>query len=289
MSLSPVLGLVDAPGTRKYHNGKIAIAGWALVLAFTVGAIAFVSFSRELVGLWLGSLIAAATGLLDDLRDLSPRQKLWGQLLAALVATLASPWVIESIRIIDIEIALGWLAIPFTVFWIVGAMNALNLLDGLDGLAAGAAAIISGASALLAWQSENLPVLILSLALSGAALGFLYYNFCPARVFMGDTGSHFLGYWLAILSVQATQPGLASPTQAPLLISVLLLGLPIIDTGWAILRRVRAHRSITAADRGHIHYRLLSCGWTCTKTVLVLCGAIAILCLSAIALYNAQI
>ncbi len=289
MSISPVLGLIDAPSMRKYHHGKIALSGWALVLAFTLAAIAFASFPRELAGLWLGSLIAAATGLLDDWRDLSPRQKLLGQLLSALVATLASPWVIESIRIIDIEIALGWLAIPFTVFWIVGAINALNLLDGLDGLAAGVAAIVSGSSALLAWQSGNVPVLIWSLALSGTALGFLYYNFCPARVFMGDTGSHFLGYWLAILSVQATQPGLSSPLQTPLLISLLLLGLPIVDTGWAILRRVRAHRSIAAADREHIHYRLLSRGWTCTRTVLVLYGTVAILCLTAIAIYSAKI
>ncbi|MBI3659493.1 undecaprenyl/decaprenyl-phosphate alpha-N-acetylglucosaminyl 1-phosphate transferase [Candidatus Acetothermia bacterium] len=289
IGFSPTIGLVDVPDARKRHNGQVAIAGWALVIASLVGVLSAINFSREWAGLWLGSLIAAATGLMDDGRGLSSKLKALGQLLAALVAVLLSPWSIESIRLFGLEISLGWLAIPFTIFWIMGAINALNLLDGLDGLAAGATAIISATCALMAWQSSNIPAMSFALAICGTTLGFLVYNFCPARVFMGDTGSHFLGYWLAILTVQATQSSLSSPTHVPLLISVLLLGLPVADTGWAILRRMRAHQSISEADRGHIHHRLLLRGWGGTKTVLSLYALVGLLCLMALILFRFNI
>ncbi|MBI1743911.1 undecaprenyl/decaprenyl-phosphate alpha-N-acetylglucosaminyl 1-phosphate transferase [Candidatus Acetothermia bacterium] len=285
IGFSPTIGLVDVPDARKRHNGHVALAGWALVIASLIGILSAINFSREWSGLWLGSLIAATTGLMDDGRGLSPKLKALGQLLAALVAVLLSPWSIDSIRIFGFEISLGWLAVPFAIFWIMGAINALNLIDGLDGLAAGATAIISAVCALMAWQSGNLAMMALALAICGTTLGFLVYNFCPAKVFMGDTGSHFLGYWLAILTVQATQSSLSSPTHVPLLISVLLLGLPVADTGWAILRRLRAYQSITAADCGHIHHRLLARGWGCMKTVLVLYAVIGFLSFLALLLF----
>ena len=286
IGLSSTIGLVDIPDARKRHNGHVAIAGWALVVASSVAVFLVINFSREWAGLWLGSLIAVGTGLLDDGRGLRPKLKALGQLLAALMAVLLSPWSIESLRFFGIEISLGWFTIPFTIFWIIGAINALNLIDGLDGLASGATAIISGVCALMAWQSGNLPVMALALAICGATFGFLVYNFCPAKVFMGDTGSHFLGYWLAILTIQATQSSLGSPTHVPILIPALLLGLPIADTTWAILRRLRARQSVTAADRGHIHHRLLARGWGCAKTVLSLYALVGLLCLIALILFR---
>jgi UDP-GlcNAc:undecaprenyl-phosphate GlcNAc-1-phosphate transferase len=282
VDLSLVLGLVDVPDGRKLHTGTIAIAGWVMVVASLMGTIVALNFSRELVGLWLGSIVAALTGLMDDWRGLHPKAKSLGQLLAALLAIIISPWVIQSIQLFGQEIALGWFAVPLTIFWIMGAINALNLLDGLDGLAAGVAAIVAGACAVLAWQSGNAAMLALALIICSTALGFLLHNFYPAKVFMGDTGSHFLGYWLAILTVQTMQPSMGTPTHAPLVISVLLLGLPIADTAWAILRRLKLRRAIFEADRGHIHHRLLARGWTCTRTVLWLYGVVTILCVIAL-------
>jgi UDP-GlcNAc:undecaprenyl-phosphate GlcNAc-1-phosphate transferase len=286
IALAPALGLVDLPDARKVHSGTIALAGWAMVVAALFGTIASLHFSRELTGLWLGSLIAALTGLADDWRGLHPKAKALGQFLAALTAIILSPWAITSLSFFGYTLNLGWLAVPFTIFWIMGAINSLNLIDGLDGLAAGVTALIASACALLAWQNGNFTFMALALIISATTLGFLTQNFSPARAFMGDTGSHFLGYWLSILTVQATQTSLNVPAQVPLLVSLCLLGLPIADTVWAIWRRLRAHQAITEADRGHIHYRLLAKGWSCTKTVIVLYVIVGILSLLAIGFFQ---
>ncbi len=286
IALAPVLGLVDLPDARKVHAGTIALAGWAMVVAALFGTLTALHFSRELTGLWLGSLIAALTGLADDWRGLNPKAKALGQCLAAFVAIILSPWAIQSISLFNWEINLGWVAVPFTIFWIMGGINALNLIDGLDGLAAGVTAIVAVSCAILAWQNENFTLVALALIICATALGFLSHNFSPARAFMGDTGSHFLGYWLAILTIQATQTSLNIPAPVPLLVSLLLLGLPIADTGWAIWRRLWARQAITEADRGHIHHRLLAKGWSYSKTVIVLYLIMGALCLMAMMLFH---
>lgn len=275
--LTPLLGLVDRPDdVHKHHGRTVAIGGWAV--AVTMVPVFFLVGTRELLGLvFFGSLIALGTGLIDDRFGLSPRAKLLGQLLAA-IATVAG-WVIHSVNLFGFEISLGWLAIPLTLFWIVGAINAFNLIDGLDGLAAGGALIIFGATALLAWQGGNETVLGFSLGLVGALFGFLFFNWAPARVFLGDGGTHFLGYWLAILSIQATQTDLsASPSNVPIVVSMLLLSVPIVDTAWAILRRLLQGRPIFQADRGHLHHRFLGLGWGERATVLILYAIFVLLC-----------
>ncbi|MDW8140739.1 MAG: MraY family glycosyltransferase [Candidatus Bipolaricaulota bacterium] len=276
--LASRLGLCDYPDDgHKQHGRVVALGGWTLALA----TLPLFFLARELWGLWIAGLIALTTGLLDDRFGLSPRQKLLGQSLAALVALLVAHWEIRSLNFLGLEIALGWLSLPFTLFWIVGAINALNLIDGLDGLAAGVALIICLALA-MATGPKNVELLW---GFAGALLGFWVFNFYPARVFLGDSGAHFLGYWLAILSVGATQSSFTTPPERlPIVVAVLMLGLPIVDTAWAILRRLAAHQPVFQADRGHLHHRLLALGWGERKTVIVLYIITAIFCVMALVL-----
>ena len=283
--VAPRLGLLDSPdASHKAHGRTVAIGGWAIALAaLIVFALLHVA---EIWKLAAGSLVALGVGLLDDRFGLSPKTKLLGQVLCAAIAVLILGWAIQSVTLFGIEIALGWLAIPFTLFWIVGAINAFNLLDGLDGLATGAAAIIFGATAFIAHQSGNSAVLVLSGGFVGVLVGFLLFNWAPAKVFLGDGGTHFVGYWLAILSIQATQADLSVPHDVPILVSIVLLGVPIADTAWAIVRRLRERKSILQADRGHLHHRLLGAGLSERTTVLILYGAVAITCAVAVVIFR---
>lgn len=283
--LAPLLGLLDFPDdTHKQHGRTVAIGGWAIALA--VLPIFPLMNTAELWKLAAGSFVALVTGLLDDRFGLSPKAKLFGQLLCALVTVLIAGWTIQSVNLVGIELALSWLAIPFTLFWIVGAINAFNLIDGLDGLAAGSAAIIFGATAWIAAQSGNGVAMVLSVGFVGVLLGFLPFNWAPAKVFLGDGGTHFVGYWLAVLSIQATQSTLNSaPTDVPLIVSVLLLGVPIADTAWAIMRRLARKQSIFQADRGHLHHRILALGLSERTTVVILYGIFAVLCGLAVVIF----
>lgn len=280
------LGLLDLPDdTHKQHGRAVAIGGWALALA-ALPILALVNVA-ELWKLALGGVVAFATGLLDDRFGLSPKAKLFGQLLCALVTVLVAGWMVQSVNLLGIELALGWLAIPFTLFWIIGAINAFNLMDGLDGLATGGAAVILGATALIAYQAGNDSVLTVSVGFVGVLLGFLIFNWAPARVFLGDGGTHFVGYWLAVLSVHATQSAdTARADSVPILVPMLLLGVPIFDTAWAILRRLRQKRSIFQADREHVHHKMLALGLSERMTVLILYGIMAALCAVAIVIFN---
>lgn len=285
--IAPRLGLLDFPDdAHKQHGRAVAIGGWAI--AFALLPIFALMSVAELWKLALGSLVALLTGLLDDRFGLRPKSKLLGQLLCALVTVFISGWAMQSVNLFGVEIALGWLAIPFTLFWIIGAINAFNLMDGLDGLAAGGAAIIFSATALIAHQSSNGVALTLSVGFVGVLLGFLLFNWAPAKVFLGDGGTHFVGYWLAVLSVQATKPHLNTMlSDVPILVSILLLGVPIFDTAWAILRRLASKKSIFQADRGHLHHRILALGLSERVTVLLLYGIVAALCLGAVVIFYA--
>lgn len=283
--LAPWLGLLDYPDdAHKQHGRTVAIGGWAIAAA----ALPILAFANaQIWSLALGSFVALFIGLLDDRFSLSPQTKLLGQLLCAFLTVLGAGWVIQSVRIFEIGIALSWLAVPFTIFWIVGAINAFNLIDGLDGLATGSTAIIFGATALIASQSGNSIVFALSMGFVGVLLGFLLFNWAPAKVFLGDGGTHFVGYWLAVLCIQATQLTFSTAlSDVPILVSILLLGVPIFDTAWAILRRVRQKRSVFQADRGHLHHRILALGLSERVTVMLLYGIVAALCTVAIVIFN---
>ena len=283
-------GAMDAPDARKVHKKPIPrIGGIGIYAAFMAAIFSVLSFVEvtaevrtELIGLMVGGSLIVLVGVIDDYKNLPAKVKLVGQILAAAVLVIAF-----DVRIDFITDPFGdyiyteWLAIPVTIFWIVGLTNTVNLIDGLDGLAAGVSTIASITIFLVALQQGILLVAVLTAALAGAAFGFLYYNFNPARIFMGDSGSMFLGYMLAGISVNGA--GKSAATIA-LIVPILALGLPILDTTFAIVRRYRGGVPIFKPDKGHLHHRLLDLGFSQRQAVLLMYVISALLGLSAVAL-----
>lgn len=280
------LGLVDRPGGRRAHRGEVPrIGGLALFLAFLIALAVGLAFhiptadpneSRRLLGLILGSAWMFLVGLADDRWDLSPLVQFGAQLVAGGIA-IATLIFIERVNnpltdevLVFPPILVGLL----TLFWVAGMINTVNWLDGLDGLAAGVGAILCIVLAVHMHRTGQPSVAILPLALLGATVGFLPYNFHPARVFMGSTGAFFLGYALAALGI------IAGARVATVL---LVMGVPIVDVAWQILNRLRHRRSPAQADRGHLHYRLLDLGLSQRTIVLAywaFCGLFGLLALS---------
>ena len=275
-------GALDhAHSPRKVHGVAVPrLGGIAIVIAFyapllgllvTQSGVGFTLKHEDhfALGLFLGGILIAGLGVYDDLRGAGAGKKFLVQFAVAgmmyslgfRVEAIANPF--------GNPLALGWAALPFTLLWIVGVINALNLIDGLDGLAGGVALVAVSTIFLVSLQ-RNQPLMILfSASLGGAILGFLFYNFNPASIFMGDTGSMFLGFILATSSIRTNQK--ASTTVA-VLIPIITLGLPILDTLLAMSRRAVRGRPLFRADKEHIHHRLLGLGLTHRQTVLVLYG-----------------
>lgn len=287
-------GLVAEPGGRRRHEGRVPkLGGLALLGAWLVG-VALVYWlapptepndALRLRGVLFGSLVMVAGGLLDDWRDLRPQFQFLVQFLGAAVAighlifieVFTSPlgaaafWTAPPLSwVVTLEGNLVWiwrpLALLFTLFWVVGMINAINWLDGLDGLAAGVCTI---AALLFAWHSYRLgqaTVPLFPLALAGALLGFLPFNFAPARIFLGTAGAYLLGYQMATLSI-------LSP--AKLSTALLVLAVPILDVAWQITNRLRHGRNPLRPDRGHLHFRLADSGLP-TRTIVVAYYLVAI-------------
>jgi UDP-GlcNAc:undecaprenyl-phosphate/decaprenyl-phosphate GlcNAc-1-phosphate transferase len=286
-------GAVDAPGGRRVHERQVPrLGGLAVVVACfaplailfaheTGVARLFLAEPLRVLGLAAGGLMMATLGAWDDLRGLRAWTKLWVQVLAASVA-FACGFRIESIDLPFLgSLSMGVFALPVTVLWIVGIINALNLIDGLDGLAGGVAFFVCLANFVVAWLNGAPLVMLLSATLGGAILGFLLYNFNPASIFMGDSGSMFLGFVLATSSMLGA--AVKSSTTVALLVPIIALGLPIMDTLFAMIRRVLERRPIFSPDRSHIHHRLLELGITHRRAVLILYGVSIVFTAAAIA------
>lgn len=281
---------MDAPNARKVHKKPIPRIGGLGIYAGFMAAIIFVAIKfgldgeqiRETVGLLVSGSLIVALGLVDDYKNLPAKVKLLGQIIAAAVLVFGFGVRIDFITdpfgdYIYFE-NLAWFA---TMFWLVGLTNTVNLIDGLDGLAAGVAAIASVTIMLIALEQNFVLVALLTAALAGAAVGFLRYNFHPAEIFMGDTGSMFLGFMLAGISVTGAVKSVAA---IALVVPVFALGLPILDTTFAIVRRLRGGVPIFKPDKGHLHHRLLNVGFTQRQAVLLMYVISALFGLSAIAL-----
>lgn len=288
--LAKKTGAMDAPDARKVHKRPVPrIGGLGIYLAFLASMLVVLSYvpidsevSFELEGLMVGGTLIVALGLVDDYTNLPAKVKLVGQIVAAAVLVIGFDVRIDFITDpFGDYLFLEWLAIPATLFWIVGLTNTVNLIDGLDGLAAGVATIASVTIFLVALQQGIMFVAVFTAAIAGAALGFLYYNFNPARIFMGDSGSMFLGYMLAGISVIGA---VKSAATIALIVPILALGLPILDTTFAIVRRYRGGVPIFKPDKGHLHHRLLDLGFTQRQAVLLMYVISALLGLSAVAL-----
>ena len=288
-------GAMDQPDARKVHKKPIPrIGGLAIYAGFTA-AIIFVAIKfgfdaemiNEVVGLTFSGSLIVALGLVDDYKNLPAKVKLLGQIGAAAVLVLLFDVRIDFVTdpfgdyIYLDNFPIPHLAIPVTMFWLVGLTNTVNSIDGLDGLAAGVASIASFTILLIALEQNFVLVAIMTAALAGAAVGFLKYNFHPAEIFMGDTGSMFLGFMLAGISVTGAVKSVAT---IALIVPIFALGLPILDTTFAIVRRLRGGVPIFKPDKGHLHHRLLSVGFTQRQAVLLMYVISALFGLSAIAL-----
>ena len=281
---------MDAPNARKVHKKPVPRIGGLGIYAGFMAAIIFVAFKfglngellKETVGLVLSGSLIVALGLVDDYKNLPAKVKLAGQIVASMVLVLGFDVRIDFVTDpFGDYLYLEWFAIPATLFWLVGLTNTVNLIDGLDGLAAGVAAIASLTIMFVALDQNLILVAVLTAALAGAAAGFLKYNFNPAEIFMGDTGSMFLGFMLAGISVTGAVKSVAT---IALIVPIFALGLPILDTTFAIVRRVRGGVPIFKPDKGHLHHRLLSVGFTQRQAVLLMYVISALFGLSAIAL-----
>ena len=281
-------GVVD----RSDHYRKVderavpLLGGVAIFVAFLAPILALVlvyrnnvsvlvmQHSGEMLALLGGGAIALGLGIVDDAMRLAARWKLLFQVAAASVAVAGGFSITAVSNPFGGPIILGWLSVPVTIFWFVGCMNALNLLDGLDGLAAGAALFVTVTLLLVSMVFGNGLGMLLLACLGGATIGFLLYNFHPASIFLGDSGSMLLGFWVAALSLLAARKAEAA---VALLVPFIALGLPIFDTTLAILRRWSHKVPISTADRQHIHHLLMGMGLTHKRAVLVLYVACAAL------------
>jgi len=269
------VGAVDAPNYRKVHTRIMPrLGGLGIFIAF-VGAYFVVSPAlkeydiRAALGLLVGGAVIVLVGALDDRFELSPKVKLLGQVIAACVVVAFGLRVdLVNIPFGDSWSIMGWLSIPVTILWIVGVTNAINLIDGLDGLSAGVSGIATATMLVMALMMGNVTVAILCAILLGSISGFLYYNFHPAKIFMGDSGALFLGFSLATLSIL----GFKQATVVSFLVPVLILGVPLSDTFFAIIRRWLNKMPISAADKSHLHHCLLQLGFSHRTTVLIIYG-----------------
>ncbi|OAT80188.1 glycosyltransferase family 4 protein [Desulfotomaculum copahuensis] len=284
-----VWGAVDRPNARKVHKGLMPrLGGLAVYLGFVPAVLLTMPHSLSVYGLLAGMTLIMLVGVADDIRGISPRVKLAGQVVAAVamfpfglhVDFITNPF---NARIID----LAWMSVPVTVFWLVAVTNAVNLIDGLDGLAGGVSCIAALTMATVGWTqwragaTGQQEVVLLALTLAAAVLGFLRYNFHPARIFLGDSGSMLLGFALAGMSIMGLTK---SVTAISVLVPLVILGIPLLDTTFAILRRYHKHRPIFQPDKEHLHHQLMAMGLSHRQTVLVIYGVSALLGVSAVVL-----
>ena len=286
-SLAEKVGAVDVPkDNRRMHNHPIPrMGGLAIFLGFLLSTLIFVPLSNAMQGMLLGSVIIVILGIFDDIYALPALPKLVVQIAAALAAVLHGN-VIQVISNPNIfrdtpYWVLGAWAVPVSVIWIVAITNAVNLIDGLDGLAVGVATISSLTMLVIAMLVSDSLVALMMAALAGSCIGFLPYNHNPAKIFMGDTGSTFLGFVLATVSIQGL---FKFYTIISFAVPFLMLGLPLFDTCFAILRRLSKGQNPMAPDRSHVHHRLIDMGFSQKQAVAILYVISAILGLSAVVL-----
>ncbi|SMB91396.1 UDP-GlcNAc:undecaprenyl-phosphate GlcNAc-1-phosphate transferase [Thermanaeromonas toyohensis ToBE] len=280
--LAPRLGALDQPDARKIHTGVIPrLGGLAIFAGFIAGYLVGGEGEASFRGMLWGAALILLVGLADDIWALNPRWKLAGQVAAALIVMVMGVRVEFLTNPFNGLLFLGPLAIPVTLLWLVGVTNALNLVDGLDGLAGGTALIAAVTMSIIAWLQKEVAVSFLALILAASILGFLPYNFHPASIFMGDSGSMFLGFTLASLAVLGLTK---TATVISLFVPVVILGLPILDTFLAIIRRLLNHRPIFQPDKGHLHHCLIAQGFSQRQAVFVIYLVNLILGASAILL-----
>lgn len=283
--LAPKIGAMDIPkDNRRVHKHPIPrFGGIAIYCGILTAFVALSPLTVQTRGLLIGASFILIVGIIDDRIGMKPIVKLICQIAAAFILWISDVRITVftnpfSGNILTIPV---WISFIITIFWIVGITNTINLIDGLDGLAAGITFIASLAVAYTAYIKDMHETLALVLAIAGACLGFLIYNFYPAKIFMGDAGSMLLGYLMSSVSLIGIAPS-KSAMLFSTIVPVLILALPIFDTAFAIIRRVANHKPIMQADKGHIHHRIMAMGFGQRRTALALYSISAIMGVSGI-------
>jgi UDP-GlcNAc:undecaprenyl-phosphate GlcNAc-1-phosphate transferase len=275
--MARLLGAVDRPDRRRLNRRPIPrLGGLAIFLGLLVPALAFLNLSGGSRGVLLGAAVATVVGAVDDFRGLSPPTKLAGQVLAAAIPPAFGVWIDHfTFPFVGAVNLTGWVGVPLSMLWIVAVMNMVNFLDGLDGLAAGVCAIAGTTFAILALSLGKVDPAILSAIVAGGCLGFLRHNFFPARIFMGDSGALCLGFILAAVSIQGL---LKTASTVVLLLPLLVLAVPIIDTSFVVAKRLKSNQPIYAADRSHLHHRFMNIGFSQQRAAVTMwlwCASLA--------------
>lgn len=276
------IGAIDYPNERKVHKKPIPrLGGLAIFLSFLIGYMCFGQVTTQMISILIGSFAIIVLGICDDIKPVPARYKFLVQTIAACIVVFYGHIYIDMVSIFGLEIVFGAWGYPLAVLLIVSIINAINLIDGLDGLAAGTSSIFFLTISVIAFYLDRLNGLdvILCVIMLGSTLGFLAYNFNPASIFMGDTGSMFLGFMISVTALL----GYKGATVTSLIIPILILFLPILDTILAIFRRLLKGENIGAPDKEHLHHQLLKLNKSTKKTVLImyafnlLCALISIL------------
>jgi UDP-GlcNAc:undecaprenyl-phosphate GlcNAc-1-phosphate transferase len=264
-------GVVDDPGGRRVNQLPVPrLGGLALFLGLLVPALAFLHASHQNRGLLLGAAVAVTVGIVDDFRGLPWYAKLAGQGAAAALPAAFGVWIDRfTFPFLGVHTLPSGVGIPLTIVWIVAIMNMVNFLDGLDGLAAGVAAIAGLTFSVIALSLGKVDAAVLSAIVFGACVGFLRHNFYPARIFMGDSGALLLGYVLAAVSVQGL---LKTAAVAALFFPLLVLAVPIVDTTFVVVRRLKHGEPVFEADQAHLHHRFLRRGFSQRRAAVTIWG-----------------
>lgn len=279
--ISHHVGALDYPNERKVHKKPMPLMGGLMMfLGFLFGYMLFAPQNTQMLAILIASFIVILTGLLDDIKPLKAREKLIGQLIAASIITFYGHILLNDISAFGFYFDFGILAYPLTIIFIIALMNCINFIDGLDGLAAGVSSIFFATIGVIAFLMHNIGSLEITLTfiMLGACLGFLIFNFNPSKIFMGETGSMFLGFMIAVVCLV----GFKAVTLTSLVVPMLILAIPILDTLFAIIRRVIKHKPIYQADKQHLHHQLLNKKFSQRTTVLIIYGVSILFSLASV-------
>ena len=263
------INAMDIPNERKVHKHPMPrLGGLAIYLSFLICYMFFGVITTEMLSIVIASFVIILFGIIDDINPMKARYKLIGQLIAAGIIVFYGNIILKEVYLFDYYISFGGLSPYLTIFFIIACINAINLIDGLDGLASGISTIYFSTIAVIALMTNRIGGLdiTISILMAGATLGFLVFNFPPAKIFMGDTGSQFLGFIIAIISLL----GFKNVTFNSLVVPIIILAIPIFDTLFAILRRFLKGESIGTPDKEHFHHQLLKMKFSTRITVLII-------------------
>ena len=263
------VGALDIPNARKVHTKPIPrLGGLGIYAGFLLSYMLFGFESIQMNAILIGSIIIVITGIIDDIKPIPAKYKFLGQMVAAFIIPVYGEIVLRDVSFFGIYLNFGIFSYPLTIFFILGVINCINLIDGLDGLAGGIASIYFATIGIISIMLKNSSGLdaLLTFVMLGSTLGFLFHNFNPASIFMGDSGSMFLGYIIAVIALL----GYKNITFTSFIVPIFLLAIPIMDTLFAILRRIVNHKPISEPDKNHLHHQFLKQNFSQKRTVLLI-------------------